>query len=174
MNPLLGEAPEPKLVNEIIDKVMEYDLIMGVHDLIIHNYGPNKWMASIHAEVPANESIMKIHEVIDDAEKYVSEKLDILLVIHMDPVNTDDEEVEYARREIVLLLMKFPMIKSMHDFRVVGKGDYKNLIFDIVVDYTFVDNAENTKKIKDDINSYLKEKHPEYTAVITIDKDFMS
>lgn len=174
LNPLLGEAPEPKLVNEIIDKVMEYDLIMGVHDLIIHNYGPNKWMASIHAEVPANESIMKIHEVIDEAEKYVSEKLDILLVIHMDPVNTDDEEVEYARREIVLLLMKFPMIKSMHDFRVVGKGDYKNLIFDIVVDYTFVDNAENTKKIKDDINSYLKEKHPEYTAVITIDKDFMS
>ncbi len=110
LDPLLGEAPDEKLVSEIIEKVMSYDLIMGVHDLIVHNYGPGRCIASIHAEVPSNESIVKIHEVIDKAESEISKELDILLVIHMDPINLDNKEIAYTRNEVAKILDEFPII----------------------------------------------------------------
>ena len=94
LNPLLGEAPDPELVQKIKNMVLSYDKITGVHDLIIHNYGPCRCMASIHAEVPSNISIMEIHEIIDKAEREISEKLKIYLVIHMDPIAIDDKEVK--------------------------------------------------------------------------------
>ncbi len=173
LDPLLGEAPDKKLVSEIIEKVMSYDLIMGVHDLIVHNYGPGRCMASIHAEVPSNESIVKIHEVIDKAENEISEKLDILLVIHMDPpINVDNKEVAYTRNEVVKILGGFPIIKSMHDFRMVGEDEYKNLIFDIVIDHSFNLTPKLEDKLKEDIDDSIKKLHPKYNTVITIDMDF--
>ena len=88
MNPLLGEAPDVELVKGLQAKLLSYDYITGAHDLVIHNYGPGRCMASIHAEVPCDISIVKIHEIIDKAEKEISEEFDIYLVIHMDPINT--------------------------------------------------------------------------------------
>ena len=173
VNPLLGEAPDPKLVNNIKDMVLSYEHVTGVHDLIIHNYGPGRCMASIHAEIPSDISVMKIHEIIDTAEREISDRLNIYLVIHMDPICVFTDEVKTAYDEINKIIKYNPLIKSMHDFRVVGEGEKKNLIFDIVV------NPENLKKImsiedlKEEINSAIKSIHPNYNCIITIDNDYV-
>jgi len=130
-------------------------------------------MASIHAEVPQDMSIVKIHEIIDRAEKELSSKLNIILVIHMDPINTNDEEVTTAKKELEKIIEDYPMIKSLHDFRIVGEGDTKNLIFDIVIDYSQAITKEFRNNIKDELNERIKKIHPNYNVVITMDRDFI-
>ncbi|OFI07446.1 ferrous-iron efflux pump FieF [Clostridium acetireducens DSM 10703] len=175
LDPILGEAPDPELVKKLIDGVCSYDYISGVHDIIIHNYGPGKAMASVHAEVPCDISVMKIHEIIDTAEKELSEKLNIFLVIHMDPINTNDEKVNSTKNELLKIIHNdFPIIKSIHDFRIVGDNDFKNLIFDIVIDYEHVLTPEIEEKLKKDLDNAIKTIHPHYNAIITIDRDFTS
>ena len=174
LNPLLGEAPDPELVFAIKNEVMSYDNITGVHDLIIHNYGPGKCMCSIHAEVPANMSVVKIHEIIDAAEKEVSEKLNVYLVIHMDPINVDDAEIMETQYELLKILNDHPIVKSMHDFRVVGSGEKKNLIFDIVVDSNRKKLQLTDEEIKHDICERVKKVYPTYNCVITVDNDFLN
>ncbi|PWX25425.1 cation transporter, partial [Clostridium perfringens] len=100
INPLLGEAPDPELAKNIREMVLSYDHIIGVHDLIIHNYGVGKCMASIHAEIPSDINVMKIHDIIDMAEREISKKLKIYLVIHMDPICLEDDEIKQAKEEI--------------------------------------------------------------------------
>jgi len=172
LNPLLGEAPDQALVENIKSGILSYEYISGVHDLVIHNYGPGRCMASIHAEVPCDISIVKIHEVIDKAEKELSNKLKIFLVIHMDPINTNSIEVNKARQELEKVLKNFPLVKSIHDFRVVGDGLYKNLVFDLVVEHTKGFKAEDEERLKKEIDKELKNIHPSYNSMITIDKDF--
>ena len=174
IDPLLGQAPDEKLVKSIADGVTSYDYISGVHDLIVHNYGPGRIMASVHAEVPCDASIIKIHEIIDRAEKEISEKLNIYLVIHMDPIDTNNKEVAIAKDEVESIIKKYPMIKSFHDFRVVGSGEHKNLIFDIVIDYSQKLSSEFENNIINDISSDIRSIHEYYNAVITIDRDFSS
>ena len=174
IDPLLGQAPDEKLVKSIADGVTSYDYISGVHDLIVHNYGPGRIMASVHAEVPCDASIIKIHEIIDRAEKEISEKLNIYLVIHMDPIDTNNKEVAIAKDEVEAIIKKYPMIKSFHDFRVVGSGEHKNLIFDIVIDYSQKLSSEFENNIINDISSDIRSIHEYYNAVITIDRDFSS
>lgn len=173
VDPILGSKPSAELVKSIEDEVLKYDHIIGVHDLIIHSYGPNKIMASIHAEVPYDLSIFTIHEIIDTAEKEISEKLNILLVIHMDPINLNDEITNKTLDFIQDILEEFSEIVSFHDFRVVGDGDFKNILFDIVID-----SEKNTADFKDflvtSINSKVKKVHPNYNTVITIDIDYNS
>lgn len=172
LDPLLGTAPDSNLVEKITSSLLSYEYITGTHDLIIHNYGPNKFIATVHAEVPQDISIVKIHEVIDRAEKEISEKLNVVLVVHMDPINTNDEEVTYARDEVENIITKYSMIKSLHDFRMVGEGDTKNLIFDIVVCYTQKLTDQFIEEIKSSLNKDIKNIHPHYNAIITIDRDF--
>lgn len=172
LSPLLGEAPDPELVEKIKAGVLSYDHIDGVHDLVIHNYGPGRCMASIHAEIPCDISVVEIHEVIDKAEKELSKKLNIFLVIHMDPINTDSKEINKAKEELEGIIKKIPIIKSMHDFRVVGDGEHKNLVFDIVIEHTKGFNDEDEEKLKKQIDEELKKLHPGYNAVVTIDKEF--
>ncbi|QAT39261.1 cation diffusion facilitator family transporter [Clostridium sp. JN-9] len=174
IDPLLGQAPDEKLVKSIADGVTSYDYISGVHDLIVHNYGPGRIMASVHAEVPCDASIIKIHEIIDRAEKEISEKLNIYLVIHMDPIDTNDKDVAIARDEVESIIKKYPMINSFHDFRVVGSGEHKNLVFDIVIDYSQKLSSEFENNIINDISSDIRSIHEYYNAVITIDRDFSS
>ena len=173
MNPLLGESPDIELVRGIRSKLLSYDHITGSHDLVIHNYGPSRCMGSIHAEVPCDISIVKIHEIIDKAEKEISEEFDIYLVIHMDPINTDDEEVKTSRLELLDILKSFPIIKSIHDFRIVGEGDYKNLIFDAVIDFSPSFTTDDENKLEIDINKALKKCCPQYNVVMTIDRDYL-
>lgn len=172
LSPLLGEAPDPELVENIKNGVMGYENINGVHDLVIHNYGPGRCMASIHAEIPCDISVVTIHEIIDKAEKELSKKLNIFLVIHMDPINTDSKEVNKARDVLESVLKKFPLVKSMHDFRVVGDGEYKNLIFDLVIEHTKGFKHDDEQRLVRDIDIELKKVHPRYNAMITVDKDF--
>lgn len=173
LNPLLGMAPDKELVESIQKSVLSYDNICGVHDLMIHNYGPGRIIASIHAEVPCNISIVKIHEIIDKAEKEVSKELDIYLVIHMDPINTNSEDVLNDRNILNEVLEEFPIIKSIHDFRVVGEGEIKNLIFDAVIDVSHHLSKDEEHKLIKDIDTSIKKIHSKYNVIITIDKDYL-
>lgn len=169
LSPLLGEPPDPVLVSDITDMVMSYDNITGIHDLIVHNYGPGRIMASIHAEIPSNIDIMEIHNIIDTAEREISKKLNIYLVIHMDPICVDTDEIIEARNMVKDVLNKYEEVKSFHDFRVVGENNNKNLIFDIEVCPTCLSNEINSAKLLDNIEKDIKEKAPEYKCVITVD-----
>lgn len=173
LNPLLGEAPDPEMVSAICEKVLSYPLISGVHDLIIHNYGPGRIIASLHAEIPSDKDIMEIHNVIDMAEMEVSKDLNIHLVIHMDPICVFTDEIKEAWDYVEQILRKYPEIKSMHDFRIVGEGDAKNLIFDVVVSPSYPMSKESQDKMIEDITNSIKEEHPQYNCVITLDHDFM-
>lgn len=169
LSPLLGEPPDPVLVSDITDMVMSYDNITGIHDLIVHNYGPGRIMASIHAEIPSNIDIMEIHNIIDTAEREISKKLNIYLVIHMDPICVDTDEIIEARNMVKDVLNKYEEVKSFHDFRVVGENNNKNLIFDIEVCPICLSNEINSAKLLDNIEKDIKEKAPEYKCVITVD-----
>lgn len=173
LNPLLGEAPDEELVKGVQSKLLSYEYITGAHDLVIHNYGPGRCMGSIHAEVPCDISIVAIHEIIDKAEKEISEEFDIYLVIHMDPINTDDEEVNCSRADLLKILENFPIVKSIHDFRIVGEGEHKNFIFDAVIDYNKSFTEQDEIKLEEDIDKELKKHCPHYNASMTIDRDYL-
>ena len=171
INPLLGEAPDPELVESIHQMVLSYDNILGTHDLIVHNYGPGKCMASIHAEIPSDISVVKIHEIIDKAEREISKYLNIYLVIHIDPICVIEGEVQEAYDEILRLVNEIDYIESIHDFRVVGEGEVKNLIFDLVID-TSKKLEYSDDELKEKINSNIKKAHPSYNCIITLDKHY--
>ncbi|WP_270940785.1 cation diffusion facilitator family transporter [Romboutsia lituseburensis] len=169
ISPLLGEAPDLDLVQKINECVLSYEHISGVHDLIVHNYGVGRCIASLHAEIPSNIDIMTIHDIIDKAEREISKELKIHLVIHMDPVCVETKEVLEAREEVQNIIDSNTSIKSMHDFRVIGDGDKKNLVFDIVV---FHENKVSDDDLIDYINNEIKSIHPRYNCIITVDREY--
>ena len=173
LNPLLGEAPDPVLVSSLQEMILSYDMISGVHDLIIHNYGPGRVIASVHAEIPSDIDIMEIHNVIDNAEREVSKKLNLHLVIHMDPICVVTDEIREARDYVETVLRKYSCIKSLHDFRIVGDGDIKNLIFDIVVSNKDSKSELSEEKLINEIKTSIKEVHNHYNCVITVDYDYI-
>lgn len=168
---LIGGKADPKFVKELKKKVMGYDGIIGIHDMMVHNYGPGRCAASLHAEIPEKMPIVKAHDLIDTIERDLTEKLGIEITIHMDPINLDDEEVNKTRKEIAKIISKIPEIDSFHDFRVVGKGDRKNIIFDVVVSFDIKPSQES--KFKNKLASKIREKHPRYNSVITIDRKYV-
>ena len=170
LNPLLGEAPDEELVKAIINKTLSYKEIIGIHDLIVHNYGPGRVLASIHAEIPYNMDIMDAHDIIDLAEKEISEELDIHLVIHMDPINTEDKTIIKAQSNVMKILEEFPYDLSIHDFRIVGGEKRMNLIFDMVVPYDF--KIKDEEELIETIKGEIKKRHPNYNAIITIDHQY--
>jgi len=173
INPLLGEAPDKKLVENIKQMVLSYDNITGVHDLIIHNYGPGRCMASIHAEIPSDIGVMEIHEIIDTAEREISNKLNIYLVIHMDPICLTTEEINETYSELLKIIEYNPLIESMHDFRIVGQGEKKNLIFDVVVNPDKLEKIMTKEELKEELSNSIKKIHPEYGCIITIDNNYI-
>lgn len=172
LDPLLGVAPDEDLVKDIHKMLLSYECIDGTHDLMVHNYGPGRIIASIHAEIPQDISVVKAHEIIDRAEKEISAELDINLLIHMDPVTTNDEEILSAKNELMDVLDKFSYINSFHDFRVVGEGDYKNLIFDVVVNHDFIITKDSQLRLQNEINTELKKISPNHNAIITVDPSY--
>lgn len=173
INPLIGEAPDKELVQNIKEMVLTYENITGVHDLIVHNYGPGRCMASIHAEIPSDINVMKIHEIIDTAEREISEKLNIYLVIHMDPICITTQEIDGTYSEVLKIINYNPLIKSMHDFRIIGQGEKKNLIFDIVVNPEKLSKVMSEEDLKANITNSIKKVHPDYNCIITIDNDYI-
>ena len=171
LSPLLGEPPDPTLVSNISDMVLSCENIIGIHDLVIHNYGPGRIMASIHAEIPSTVDIMDIHNIIDTAEREIWEKLNVYLVVHMDPVCVDTDEIIRAREFVEKILKTYPMIKSFHDFRITGEDDYKNILFDIVVDPAAISSNKSKKDIALSIQNDIRKTFPCYNCIITVDLD---
>lgn len=129
-------------------------------------------MISFHAEVPYNIPIMTLHSKIDETEKRISEELDIFVVIHMDPLLIGSPEVSEAKRYVSKILKDFPSVQSFHDFRIVGDGEDKKLIFDIVVPFDVDISEKKLSKLGDDIKSEIIRRHPHYDCVITVDRDY--
>ncbi len=164
-NKLLGQAPSPKLVKSIEQIILEDDIIIGVHDLIIHEYGPDKIIASAHAEVPSNADIVTVHNAIDKAERKISQELNTVICIHMDPISLDDE-VEKYKAFTSELLSRLDSDYQFHDFRVVKKEKNVSLIFDLVVPFDR-DTAEVLNEVKEkfadadnSINLIITVEHP--------------
>lgn len=172
ISPLLGEAPDEELVKGIKQGVLSYDNIIGVHDLIIHNYGVGKCMASIHAEIPSNIDLITIHEIIDSAEREISQKLNIYLVIHMDPMCIHDDKINTVKGKVQNILLKFDSVKSMHDFRITEGENKINLIFDVEVDAHNINTKDKEEELRNDLIEEIKKMDPLYNCVITIDKYF--
>lgn len=171
LEPLIGQAGDPELAARIRSEVESYDGIVGTHDMILHSYGPGRTMASLHAEVPRDRDIEDSHEVIDLAEREVSKKLGVFLVIHMDPVEMKDEEVLECRQELKDYLKELNPELKFHDFRMV-KGKYHiNLIFDVVVPYSYTEEKERDLKKK--IQQHMNEIDDRYACVITMDKSYI-
>lgn len=168
---ILGKAPDKELIKNIYTQVLSYNYITGVHDLIIHNYGPGRYMVSLHAEVPYDISIMKIHDVIDKIEKEVGTKLNLSLSIHMDPFKNDSPEIVTLRNQLNEVLSAIKGIKSMHDFRVVGDVAEKTLIFDVVVDKPYY-NEEYKKIILQQIEEGVKVISSKHRCIVTLDQDY--
>lgn len=170
INPLLGQAPSPELVKEIQKRVLSYDGIIGLHDLVIHNYGPVRTIATLHAEVPANRDIIYSHEVIDQAEREIGEALNITVLIHLDPVVIDDEKVNSMRSLVEKCLKDLNPEYDMHDFRMLDGKERINLIFDVVVPYGL---SLTDQQVTEQIESRLQQEDPRYHTVITVDKSFI-
>ena len=171
-NPLLGEPPDKDLVHGLTQDLMGFEYITGIHDLVIHNYGPGQLMASAHAEVPADIPVLELHESIDRAEKELSVKYGMTLVLHMDPLNKNDKEVMEARQILLKAIHSLPAIRSIHDFRVVGKGNHKNLVFDAVLDDKLVRNKRDEERLRAQVQAALWAAAPNYYAVISFDRDY--
>lgn len=172
LEPLIGEAVDPELCRQITEEVESYDGVVGTHDLIVHNYGPNRSMASVHAEVPRDVDIEVSHEIIDKIEREVSKELGIFLVIHMDPIEVSDEELLQAKKHVADTIQILDDEISFHDFRMVSGEKQINLIFDIVVPHSYSD--ELIKDRLDRIKKGVKHFDTRYECVITVDRSFVA
>ncbi len=166
IDPLLGQAPDEELVKSIYDIVMSHEGIIGMHDLVVHDYGPGRLLISLHAEVPSANDIMFSHDIIDNVEKELSEKLSCEALIHMDPICDDDELVNDLRKKISIILKNIDVSISMHDFRIVVGDTHTNLIFDVVLPY---DLRINRTEIKTMIENEVKKIDKTYFTVIHFD-----
>lgn len=135
INSLIGEAPDPELVHNIVDRIMAHPAILGVHDMMLHNYGPNKIFASAHVEVDSSKDIFETHDHIDNIEREVKENMNIDLVLHMDPVKVNDPEIELYRAKVVEAIHQIDPKWGFHDFRIVSGPTHVNLVFDLVIPF---------------------------------------
>lgn len=167
VSPLLGQKPEKEFVESIEKTVLARPEILGIHDLIVHDYGPGRVMISLHAEVSDRENVTKIHEIIDETEKELSQKLDCHAVIHMDPISADDEEVLSLKEKVGAIITETDPELSFHDFRIVKGEKHTNIIFDLVVPYS------KDMRVKDEIAEKIHALDDGFTAVIEIDNDYV-
>lgn len=169
ISPLLGQAPDPELVKGIEELVLSHEELLGVHDLIVHDYGPGRLMASLHAEVNGKGDIFVLHDVIDRAENEIYEKFGCLATIHMDPLDMDNTENSRTRKAIAKKLKELNPDVTIHDFRMVPGHTHTNLIFDAVFP---VNVKESDEELVKRIQALIKEDWPDYNAVVKIDRDY--
>jgi cation diffusion facilitator family transporter len=169
-NPLLGMAPSKELVDEIYQKIMSYDGILGIHDLNVHNYGPMRRFASVHCEVSAGQDILVSHDIIDNIERDFLREKGIHLVIHLDPIVTDDPRTNELKAQVEKIIKGISSKISMHDFRVVWGTTHSNLIFDVCDSFEF---GMTDDELTDLIVQKIHELDSTYHAVITVDHDYV-
>ncbi len=171
LDPLLGQAPEGEFVQQIDKIVMAHEEICGIHDLVVHDYGPGRRMVSLHAEVPAEGNILEIHDIIDNIENELQEKLGCEATIHMDPIVTSDEHVSELKAAVASIIKGIDSAVDMHDFRVVTGPTHTNLIFDVLVPYKFrIADDELTAMIEAQVRERLGNS---YHVVIRVDTSYV-
>lgn len=170
--PLLGEAVTPEMYHKITKIVESYDGIIGSHDLIVHNYGPSNIMATIHAEVPNTVDIEEAHETIDRIEREILREHNIFLVIHMDPVEVKDEKVLEYKTMVQQIVYQYEEKASIHDFRVVNGEKQVNLIFDLVVPYSYT--KEDNRRIMMNLSEEVAKIDIRLNLVITAENSFIA
>ena len=168
VSPLLGQAPNPQLVEDIQKTVLSYEGVVGIHDLIIHDYGPGRIIVSLHAEVPEDQPINKSHDVIDNIEMELLEKFNILSCIHMDPVDTDNPETLRLKELAIGLMNGIDERLTLHDFRVVTGETHTNLLFDLVVPH----QTKNTEELATRMQEAVHNADPKLYAVIKVEHSY--
>lgn len=165
---LLGGRPDPEKIQQLRELLLAREGIMGIHDLVMHDYGPGRCFASVHAEVDADGNILDIHEMIDDAEREIGEKMKMPICIHMDPIVTSDETVRHVRQQISDFVTRIDPALSIHDFRMVPGDGHTNLIFDCVlpVGYAGRDTLMNA------LNAFALSLDERYRLVVMFDTDY--
>lgn len=167
ISPLLGQPPKPEFVEQIKELVMSHEEILGIHDMIVHDYGPGRIMASLHAEVDSKGDIMEIHDLIDRIENEIQEQCNCQAVIHMDPILVNDPYTDELKEKVRKMIDELDPNIHFHDFRVVKGTTHTNIIFDIVLpfDYQYKDEY-----VLDFIRNKLSALEGNFNGVINIDK----
>lgn len=166
---LLGKPADPELVEKIKNCVLKNEKMLGIHDLVIHNYGPGNMIGSCHVEVACNENIMTVHDIVDDIEREIYKQLKVVMTIHMDPIETDDKLTNEAKELVIKIINEIDPSLSIHDFRIVHGETHTNLIFDILVPYEIkLDNDA----IKGMIDEKLSHEETKYYTVIVFDREY--
>lgn len=168
INSLIGEAPDTELVHNIVDRIMAHPAILGVHDMMLHNYGPNKIFASAHVEVDSSKDIFETHDHIDNIEREVKENMNIDLVLHMDPVKVNDPETELYRAKVVKAIHQIDPKWGFHDFRIVSGPTHVNLVFDLVIPF---EEKYSQEEIEDMLLKHIQSDKKIY-FVLTIDHPY--
>lgn len=171
VSPLLGQSPPPDLVDAIEGRVRAHREVLGVHDLMVHSYGPQNWFASLHAEVDAREDILRSHDLIDNIEREVLEEMGVHLVIHLDPIVLDDPEINDLRDFVSGCVRQLDKTFTMHDFRLVRGKTHSNLIFDVSIP---AGCKLQDKEIRDRLQKSIGKREPDYYTVVTIDRSYIS
>jgi len=170
LSPLLGQAPDPELVRAIADTVSAHSEIVGIHDMIIHDYGPGRSYVSLHAEVDGSGDIFALHDAIDLAEREIRDKFNIFATIHMDPIDTRDPEVAAMRKAVGDKLRELHPDVTVHDFRMVPGPTHTNLIFDALLP---ADYSESDEQAAEHIKALVRSNWENYYAVVTIDRSYV-
>lgn len=171
MAPLLGQPPEPEFVHRVIDIVMKHEEVNGIHDLVVHDYGPGRLMISLHAEVNGNGNIFELHDMIDRIENELANELFCDAVIHLDPIETDNILVIETKIKVAEKLKEINEHITIHDFRMVTGPTHTNLIFDVVEPYEMKESEQQMRNL---VVTKVKELDDNYEAVVHIDRSYIS
>ena len=167
---LLGEKPDEEFVKEIEEFTKNYELVSGIHDIMVHDYGPGRKIVSFHAEVPSDCDIMKAHDIIDEMEQDIYKKFNCITTIHMDPIVTDDEEINQMRELVEKQVSDMNKEYSIHDFRMTDGGEHINLIFDLVVPR---DSKIDIKEVQKEAQERLHNINNKINAVIKVEYSYV-
>ena len=170
VSPLLGQAPDPEFVQQVADIVTAHPEVVGIHDLVVHDYGPGRVMVSLHAEVRGDGNIFDLHDAIDTAETELKEQLGCIATIHMDPIEADNTEVSQMRAAVAETLKELDDVISIHDFRMVPGPTHTNLIFDAVVP---ADYKKSDEELAASIRQHIHQTWPDRYAVVSIDHSYI-
>ena len=169
MNPLLGNAPDPELVESIREKILTYPGVLGAHDLIVHDYGHGRKFATVHVEMAAEENVIESHNVIDSIERDFLHDMGLNMLVHFDPVVTESSAVNDFRRELDEIVRLIDQRLTVHDLRVVPSDVDTRLIFDVVVPKDF---SMSEQELKDEITRFVRQRRGDCSCVITVDTSF--
>lgn len=170
VSPLLGGKPDAELIEKIHSIVLEHSIVMGIHDVIVHDYGPGRLMISLHVEVPGDEDVFRLHDLVEHIEQDLDRLLDCESVIHMDPVEAKDENILAMRRAITELVEGWNEELTIHDFRVVKGDDCMNLVFDVAVPPEF---GVSEEEIRQKLTDMILAKYPKHNVIIKVEKAYV-